>query len=735
MRKASFLTLIILIPFSIFAQQVKKDVKLEEIWASRIFAQEGVYGINSMENGLHYTTLDHGENYQEINQYSYETGELIGRILKSTELKLQDNSKVINIEDYQFSADESKLLIATETEQIYRHSTRSEYYVYDISSKKLFPLSNGGKQQYASFSPELNNVAFVRENNLFIKNLKDGTEKQVTTDGEFNKIINGSTDWVYEEEFSFNKAFFWSTDGKKLAYYKFDETDVKEFSMTTYNSLYPSEYKYKYPKAGEKNAVVEIFVYNLNNNENRKIDIGKETDQYIPRIQWTANPDVLSIQRLNRLQNKMEILNCNLATVSEVSYKTNVIFTETSNTYIDGSDDKLFYLEDKKHFIWLSEKDGFNHIYLYDLKGKLVNQITKGKWDVTSFYGINEKNGIVYFQSAETSPMERNVYSINVDGKGKSKLSINKGWNDASFSKGFKNFINEYSSANTPEYISLHAANGKELRKLKDNEELKGTLEKFNFSKKEFFNFNTSENVQLNCWMIKPPNFNSNNKYPVFITIYNGPGSQTVKDHFDGSNYIWHQYLAQKGYIVVSVDTRGTGARGAEFKNLTYLQLGKFETIDMIETAKHLGTLDYIDSKRIGVQGWSYGGYMSSLCITKGADYFKAAIAVAPVTNWRFYDTIYTERYMRTPQENANGYDENSPINHTAKLKGKYLIIHGTADDNVHFQNTVEMTTSLIKSNKQFDSHIYPDKNHGIYGGTTRLHLFGKMSDFIFQNL
>ncbi|MDQ3190286.1 MAG: S9 family peptidase [Bacteroidota bacterium] len=735
MRKVCFLIVITLAPFLLFAQGGKKDIKLEEIWASRTFASEGVYGINSMKDGLHYTTLTHGENYQEINQYSYKTGELVKSLVKSTDLRLQDNSEIINIEDYEFNADESKILIATETEQIYRHSTRSNYFVYDIKSKKLFSLSDNGKQQYATFSPESNKVAFVRGNNLFIKNLGDGTEKQVTNDGEFNKIINGSTDWVYEEEFSFNKAFFWSPDGNKIAYYKFNETDVKEFSMTMYGDLYPSEYKYKYPKAGEKNAIVEIHVYSIAQNENIKVDIGSEKNQYIPRIQWTADANILSIQRLNRLQNKMEILHCNFSPIKEASLKSNVIHTETSDTYIDGSDDKLFYLNDKKHFIWLSEKDGYNHIYLYSTDGKTVTQVTKGKWDVTAYYGIDEKSGTIYFQSAETSPLERNIYSIKTDGKGKSKLSSQKGWNDASFSLGFKNYINEYSNANTPKYISLHSADGKELRKLKDNAALKSTLERYNLSKKEFFTFTTSEDVQLNGWMIKPSNFDPKNKYPVFVTIYAGPGSQTVKDQFDGPNFLWYQHLAQKGYIVISVDPRGTGARGTAFKNSTYMELGKYETIDMIETAKYLGSLDFVDSKRIGVQGWSYGGYMSSLCITKGADYYKAAIAVAPVSNWRFYDTIYTERYMRTPQENPKGYDDNSPINHTDKLKGKYLIIHGTADDNVHFQNMVEMTSALIKSNKQFDSYMYPDKNHGIYGGITRLHLFGKMTDFIIQNL
>ena len=562
MRKIVSFAFGLLTPILLFSQEApKKDVNLEEIWTGRTFSQERVYGINSMEDGIHYTTLDQGENQQEINQYSYKTGKLIKNIVKSADLKLPDNAKAIAIEDYQFNSDESKILIATETEPIYRHSTRAIYYVYDIKGKRLTLLSEEGKQQYATFSPVSNQVAFVRENNLFVKNLDNNTEKQITKDGEKNKIINGSTDWVYEEEFGFDKAFFWSPDGLKIAYYRFDETDVKEFSMAMYGSLYPSEYKYKYPKAGEKNAIVNIWIYDLDQQKNRLIDSGTETDQYIPRIQWTANSEVLSIQRLNRLQNKMDILHCNLQEKSGEKLATKVIYSETSKTYLDGSTDNLFYLKNYEHFIWISEKDGFNHIYLYDLNGKPVTQVTKGEWDVTSYYGIDEKNGLIYYQSAEISPMERAIYTIKTDGTGKVKLSGMKGWNSATFSKGFKNYINEQSDANTPAYISLHSANGKELRTLKDNKVLKTTLGKYNITKKEFFNFVTADNVLLNGWMIKPSNFDPKKKYPVFITIYGGPGSQTVKDQWDGANYLWHQLLAQKGYIVVSVDNRGTGAK------------------------------------------------------------------------------------------------------------------------------------------------------------------------------
>jgi dipeptidyl-peptidase 4 len=735
MKFLKIFSALILAPLFIFAQQnPKKDLTLKEIWASRTFAQEMVYGLRSMEDGIHYTTLEGGEKGQVLNQYSYQTGKLIKTILEASKLTPQGQSEPISIDDYSFNKGETKVLLATESEPIYRHSSKSKFYVYDIATQKLTPLSEGGKQMLATFSPARDMVAFVRDNDLFVKNLKDNKETRITNDGKMNEIINGATDWVYEEEFSFDKGFAWSPDGNNIAYYKFDESKVKEFSMTMYEGkLYPEEYRYKYPKAGEDNSVVTIHFYNVSDNLHKKADLGSETDIYIPRIQW-ANANTLSVQRMNRHQNKMEILHFN-ADAQEAVIKAVPVHTETSKTYLSGDEDLVFYLKNGEQFLFLSEKDGFKHIYLFNNQGKQIRQITSGKWEVTEYIGLDEAKGIIYFGSAETSPMERNIYSIGLDGKNKRRLTARNGWNKASFSSGFKYFINENSTANAPVYISLHSSDGKETRVLKDNAKLKATLESYNLSKKEFFNFKTSENVELNGWMIKPANLDPAKKYPVFRTVYGGPGSQTVKDSWDGANYMWHQLLAQKGYIVVSVDNRGTGARGADFRTVTYMQLGKYETIDQIEAAKYLGSLNYVDGNRIGIQGWSYGGYMSSLCITKGADSFKAAIAVAPVTTWRFYDTIYTERYMRTPIENANGYDDNSPINHVEKLKGNYMIIHGTADDNVHFQNMTEMVNALIKHNKQFDSYVYPDRNHGIYGGITRLHLFGKMTDFIEKNL
>lgn len=724
MKKKLFLVkiLFLLIVGNTFAQEGKKEITLEEIWKYYKFRREFVDGGKSMNDGEHYTLVeDNG-----IQKFEYATGK------KVEDLVLPDmfGSNEVKIGSYGLSKDESKVVIGSDLEKIYRRSRKGNFYVLDLKTKDFQNLTEKGKISHASLSPTENKVAYVWENNLYLKDLNTNKETAITTDGEWNKIINGMCDWVYEEEFEFTKAFDWSPDGKYIAYYRFDESQVKEFSMDYYRGqLYPEQYQFKYPKAGEKNSDVEVYIYSLETGKSIKVDIGDIQDQYIPRIKWMADPSKLCVFRMNRLQNRLELLEADAKTGSTV-----IFLTETSETYIEIHDN-LRFLKDRKHFLWTSEMDGYRHIYLYNLNGRPAKQITEGNWDVTKCHGIDEEKGIIYYQSSEQGPQFRAEYSINIKGKNKKKLTENDGNNDAEYSKGFKYFINTFSSANSPGEIALYNSEGSRIRTLVDNKELKELMDDYSITPKEFFSFSTSEGVKLNGWMIKPADFDADKKYPVFVTIYGGPGSNTVVDEFGDFNYFWHEMLAQNGYIVVSIDNRGTGGRGRDFKNCTYQQLGKYETIDQIEAAKYLGTLGYIDATRIGIQGWSYGGYLSSLCITKGAEYFKAAIAVAPVTNWRFYDSIYTERFMRTPQENADGYDDNSPINHVDKLKGSYLLVHGTADDNVHFQNTTEMISALVAANKQFDLFVYPDKNHGIYGGNTRYHLYTKMTNFILENL
>ena len=728
MRIITSILLLCICVLSYAQSNAQKKITLEQIWASGMFQPESVYGLKSMNDGVHYTLLDNDRgSTQKINQYAYATGELVKSIVDLSIIELAETKGApFKVDGYSFSSDEKKILFSTQTEKIYRHSTRSKYYVYDIASKKIELLSTE-KQRYATFSPTGDKVAFVRDNNLFVKEIgDDGVETKLTYDGEKNAIINGATDWVYEEEFAFDKAFFWSPTGNSIAYYKFNESSVKEFNMPIYGTLYPQDNPFKYPKAGEKNSTVQIEVANIING-NVSTYSPEASVEYIPRVKWSKTDDALIIYTMNRHQSNLKLVNYN---PSEES--SSILYEEDNEAYIDITDN-FYVVGANKGFIFTSEKSGFNHLHYQSWNGSKNYQITKGDWEVTEVYGFEEKSGTIYFQGAKKSPMDREVYKTSIKGSEPEKLTPLAGWNKATFSSGFKYFINYHSTASSPSYISLHKISGKEIRVLKDNTVLNLTLTKCDISKPEFMTIPVN-GEKLNAYMIKPSNFDPSKKYPVLMYVYGGPGSQTVKNSWGGANYLWYQMLAQKGYIIVSVDNRGTGARGEKFKKLTYKQLGKYETEDQISSAKWLANQSYVDANRIGIWGWSYGGYMSSLCLFKGNDVFKTAIAVAPVTNWKYYDSIYTERYMQTPEENS-GYDENSPITHVDSLKGNYLLIHGTGDDNVHFQNSIEMVTALQKANKQFDFMMYPNKNHGIYGGNTRLQLFQMLTNYVEENL
>ncbi len=701
-----------------------KPLSVEAIFARPTFSAKSVYDVNWMQNGRFYTSLTQDNNGGlTIVKHDVATGKAVETLFDGTQLAGMDG--------YELSPNEDKLLLTTATEPIYRHSSRSLCYVYDLKTKRLSPLSAGGKQSNAAFSPDGSRVAFTRSNNLYVKDLQTNAEKAVTTSGKPNSLINGSTDWVYEEEFAFTRAFAWNADGTKLAYYTFDETAVPEYNMQVWGEPYPVDYRYKYPKAGEKNSVVTLSVYDLGKDAAVKVDIGTETDMYIPRINWTKNPNLLSVRRMNRLQNRLDILHADAATG-----KTTIVLTETSPAYVDLElTDNLTYLADGRHFVHASERSGFKHLYLYDLTGKLVRELTKGNWEVSDFQGIDEKKKLIYFTSTEASPLERQLYSVSMDGKAKTRLSTAKGTHGINFSPDFSYYLDTYSDANTPLSVGLHTAPaGKLVKMLETNDDLKNRLKEYNLTRKEFFQFATPDKTTLNGFIMKPANFDASKKYPVFMYVYGGPGNQQVTDEWSGANYMWFQLLAQKGYIVACVDNRGTGGRGTAFRQTTYANLGKLEVQDQIEAAKYFSTLPYVDKARIGIHGWSYGGYMTALCMTVGADYFKAGISGAPVTTWRFYDTIYTERYLKRPQENAGGYDDNSPVTHAAKLKGKFLLIHGTGDDNVHFQNSITLQQELINNGKQFDTFIYPNQAHGVRG-KSRLHLYNLMTNFIVENL
>ena len=535
---------------------------------------------------------------------------------------------------------------------------------------------------------------------------------------------------MYEEEFAFVKAFDWSADSKKIAFIRFDESEVPEFSMSIFQKeLYPKVETFKYPKAGEKNAVVSLHIYDVASQAKKDVNLGNYSDFYIARMQWTNDANVLSAQVLNRHQDNLDLLFIDGTTAA-----AKVVLNEKDKAYIDVTDN-LTFLKDNS-FIWTSEKDGFNHIYLYDKTGKLINQVTKGNWEVTNYYGFDEKTKTIFYQSVENGSINRDIYRIGLDGKNKVRLSSKVGTSAATFSPNFQYFITTFSSATQPPVYTLNEAKaGKQLQMIEENQTLSNNLKGFNLPTKEFSVLKTEKGIELNMWMMKPKDFDATKKYPVFMFQYSGPGSQQVNNDWNSGDDYWFASLTQKGYIVACVDGRGTGFKGAAFKKVTQKELGKYEVIDQIDAAKVLGSYSFVDKSRIGIFGWSFGGFMASNCILKGNDVFKMAIAVAPVTNWRFYDSIYTERYMQTPQENPSGYDDNSPINHVQKLKGKFLLIHGSADDNVHVQNSMQMMEALIQANKQFDSQIYPDKNHGIFGGYTRIQLYNKMTNFILENL
>ena len=708
---------------TVFGQQ---KITVEDIY-SGAFRTKGMDELQSMKNSNQYTVLnyDAASRSMQIDLFDFAT------LKKESTLIDTKNYTVLadGIDSYTFSPDEKLILIANNTNQIFRHSFTADYYLYDTTNKKVSKVFEFQVQE-PTFSPDGKKIAFARDNNLFVYDIASKQITAITSDGKKNSIINGITDWVYEEEFAFVRAFDWSKDSKKVAYIRFDESQVPEFSMSIFKKdLYPTVETFKYPKAGEKNSEVSLHIYDIASKGTQKVNLSQYSDFYIARMQWTNKANVLSAQVLNRHQDNLDLL-----FVDGNSAATKVVLNEKDKAYVDVTDN-LTFLKDNS-FIWTSEKDGFNHIYLYDKTGKLKNQVTKGNWEVTNYYGFDEKTNTVFYQSVENGSINRDVYSINLNGKNKVRLSKSIGTNAATFSPNFQYFINTFSSATHPTTYTLNEAKkGAQVQVIESNEALASKLKGYNLSAKEFFVLKTAKGNELNAWILKPKDFDPTKKYPVFMYQYSGPGSQQVNNDWNSNDDYWFQMLAQQGYIVACVDGRGTGFKGAAFKKVTQKELGKYEVEDQIDAAIVIGNYPYVDKNRIGIWGWSYGGFMASNCLLKGADVFKMAIAVAPVTNWRFYDSIYTERYMQTPQENASGYDENSPINHVNKLKGNYLLIHGSGDDNVHVQNSMQMIEALIQANKQFDSQIYPDKNHGIYGGKTRIQLFNKMTNFIKENL
>lgn len=708
------------------AQNGSKRFSLKEICNWEFTGRSAGASFRSMEDGHHYTTLNSQSN--TIVQYQFATGKKVATLFDLKNVILPQGVEAPKrIEDYVISANGKHLLIICNRERIYRRSWRAEVYHYDLQKKVLEPLSaQYHKVMIPTFSPDGSKVAFVRENNIFIHDLTHHNELQVTTDGKRNEIINGATDWVYEEELYCTQLLSWSLDGKNLAFVRFDERDVPAYSMTHYSDyLYPKSYVYKYPKAGEKNASVSVHIYNLEQQQVHNIALPTQDELYIPRIAFTPIKNQLAVMTLNRHQNHFR-----LYLVDPTSRIAQETLQEKDDAYI-----KVEWVNnlaiDAKGFVMVSEADGYAHIYRYNTQGKRVKKLTEGNYDVIDLYGV-DKEGYVYYQAAEPSPIYRRIVKVSPQGE-TTVLTPRLGVNSATFTKDFSYFLNEYSATEIPpQYTICSSKQGKVLRTLEENKDLAKRLSQYHYSPKEFIKLEIEPGVELNGWMIKPTDFDPTKKYPLLMVQYSGPDSQEVLDRYD---LPWSYALAQEGYIVACVDGRGTGGRGSQWRKCTYLKLGIQESDDQIAAARAFGKMSYIDKERIGIWGWSFGGYMTLLSLCRSEHVFKAGVAIAPVTDWRFYDTIYTERYLRTPQENPEGYSLGAPLNLASQIKDKMLIIHGSNDDNVHMQNSMQFIERLVQSDIPFEMAIYTDKSHSIYGGNTRNHLFSKVVDFLKSNL
>lgn len=715
-----FLVLLMLMPLVSLAQ---KSITLEDIYKKGTFRSEFVAGFNSMKDGRYYVEFE-GNN---LVKKSFENGNAVETLVKKGDAK-NEKGEDLSLDDVEWSGNESKLLVFVDRESIYRRSSKAIVYVYDLSTKKTQKISSE-KVLHATLNPDATKVAYVLNNNMFVYDIATKKATAITKDGKTNAIINGNCDWVYEEEFSFTQAYQWSEKGNYLAYYKFDESKVPSFTFTMFDSLYPTQYTYKYPKAGDANSAVSIFIYDVKTGKQVKANTGKETDVYIPRIKFTKQDDKLSISWLNRLQNEMQLL-----LVDAKTGTSKVFYQEKNKYFIETESADIEFLQDGKNAIIASEQLGYNQLFKIALDGSGKTLLTSNKTDVTSVIGIDEKNNKVYFIDCGRGSTNRDFCSVDLNGNNYKLEMPQLGTNNVKMSADFSYAFHTYSNISQPTVYSLVNMKTGKKRILKDNTRLSNLLLEYKTITPQITKIANSKGDSLNAWMLYPANFDATKKYPVLFCNYGGPGSQQVGNRWGAVN-MWHQYLAQNGYMIVCVDNTGTGFRGEEFKKKTYLQLGKYEIEDQIDAAKYLATLPYVDGSRIGHWGWSYGGFMSSLAITKGADVFKSAIAVAPVTHWKFYDNIYTERYMRTPKENKEGYNNNAPLSEVSKIKGNYLIIHGTADDNVHFQNSVAMIEEMVKKNIKFESAYYPNKNHGIYGGNTTFHIYSLMTKFIMEKL
>lgn len=729
MRKTVFIISCLVVTLTAFPQQ--KLFTVQDVQGSAKFSGKSLQGVRWMKDGKRFSFQELDTTSRAVNVWSYSV--LDGKremVAEAKALVLNAGDPPFRFTTYQWSPDEKEILFVSappERQYLSRLTPGGNFFLYEVASKTFRRLTNVSEPQYnQKLSPDGKRLGLVRGNNIYVIDLASGQESQLTLDGS-QHIINGKFDWVYEEEFGISDGWQWSPDGKMIAFWRLDENRVPEFKLMDFMDIRADATPMRYPKAGDANSIVKVGVVSLDKKKTVWMDLGTDDDMYIPRMQWSHKPNTLILTRLNRLQNRVELMAGDAA-----AGKTAVFFTEEEKTWIEERY-QAHFLKTRDQFAWISERDGFSHVYLFDMNGKLIRQITKGRWDVSGIALMDEKNNQIFFNGAAKTPLENQLHSVKLDGSGMQQLTLDGYSHRTTLSPSGAHFLDYSSSASSPTKIALRSSDGKTIRVVEENEI--PALKEYTLSKQEFFTFKTTDGIELNGWMIKPADFDVARKYPVLLYVYGGPGSQTVTNNWGGTNFLWYQMLAQKGYIVASVDGRGTGARGKEFKSITYKNLGKWEVNDQIEAAKYFGSQAYVDKTRIGIWGWSYGGYMSSLTILQGAEYFKTAIAVAPVTHWKFYDTIYTERYMQRPKDNEEGYKESAPVTHASKLKGNLLIVHGTTDDNVHWQNTVQFVDALQKAGKQFETMYYVNKNHGISGGNTRVHLFDMITNYILEKL
>jgi len=697
------------------------------IWGSPEFVSDLV-DIAWTSDGKAYTAI---EENASGNTDLYRVDALTGTkalVVRGADLVPPGAVKPVAIEQYQFSGDGSKLLIFTNSARVWRENTKGTFFVWDLTARRLTPVSTRpGYQQFAKFSPEGRRVAFVRENNIYVTDLATGDETAVTRDGGEN-VINGTSDWVYEEELNLRDAFRWSPDGRRIAFWRLDQTAIRPFYLLNQDSLYPSLVPVRYPKAGTPNSEVKIGVVEISSGRTAWIELGPDKDVYVAAMDFADAPDQLWLTRLNRHQNRLDLL-----MADATSGAARVIMTDADSAWVDANQPR--WIDGGKQFLFVSERDGNDQVYLFDRGGSLVRRVTPGGWDVQDVYGVDEKSRVLYFSGAIDGPLGRQLLRVGLDGKGLARISTDPGTHSAAFAPTFALYVETYSQAGVPPVQTLRRSDGALVRTIASNAKLREKVSGLGVNRPEFITVKTPDGVELNAWIIKPQGFDPARRYPLLMNVYGGPGSQTVTDSWGGANYLWHQMLAQDGYLVASVDNRGTGGRGAKFMKQTYLHLGRYESTDQIAGARWFAAQPYVNPDRIGIWGWSYGGYMTSLSMFRGAGVFKAALAVAPVTDWRFYDTIYTERYMRTPQENAAGYDESAPLMYADSLRGSFLLVHGTGDDNVHVQNSERLVERLEAANKQFDMRIYPNKTHSIAGGATRENLYGLFTSWLKAHL